>query len=405
MKRLSLNALFAATAAGALFIGGSPASAEVSQTYLDLSAGAGYSTNPFLRLDDDNDGAFARLSAYAAHSRVGERGSTTVTGFVENSTYFEDSGSKQIFSLDAFTRHQASERVSLFGGATFSGDLAGQLSNRFVSVPPQPEVPDPQLPPPVTVEDPDLFAFTGRQYRLRGFAGSSFAAAERSSVTVSAGAERIWYTDDLLDDYTILFASGGYSRLLSERTTVGARVNFSRADFDDSDDQTTIINPELTVTTQLAENWDAAAAVGVTFSDLDRDGDSDSSTNLSLNGSLCRRSETESLCGRVMRISQTSAAANLVTTTSAGLDWYKRLDESQTVQLSASAIRYSARDATDEDFRSHHFRLAGNYDRKIGRRFSVGASLGLRQLRGDGPDPDTDVSGSVYLRYRIGDLT
>jgi hypothetical protein len=410
MKPRTMKRLAAAVAAGNLAAVSSPAVGQ-TVTFLDLTAGVGYATNPFLRTDGSEGSGYGRLSAFGSHRWLGERGSTALTGFVENSTYFTDHGSKQIFSLAADTTQRASETVNLYASASFSGDLGGQLSNRFVSVPAAPDIPDPTAPPPVTVEDPELFDFGRRSYRLAGQAGASIRTSEHSTVTISGGAHRAWFSSgdgdfasDFVDDYTTLFGSVGYDRVLSERTAVGVRVNVSRTDYDGSDDNTVFINPELTARTTLSENWSATGAIGVTLARVDSGGDDNSSTNLSFRGSLCRSGETERFCGNVSRHAQNSAVADLVTTTSVGFDWFKRLSEDQTLQLSASASRYSTKDVFGDDFNTHHLRAAGNYDHRISNRLFAGVSAGLRSLSRDGPDPDMDVTGSGYLRYRFGDV-
>ncbi len=394
----------AALAAGAIAIWGSPSLAQSATTYLDLSGGAGYSTNPFLRINNDEGSAFGRASANAVHAWRGERASTSLSAFVENSFYLNEYGFRPIFSLSADTEQQVSEQVRLFGSASVSGDIAGQLSNRFVDVPLRPEVPDPVEPPPITVVDPDFFAFSGRHYVFSGQGGAAITATERSSIGVSGGAQRTVFTGNGLDDYTTVFGSGSYNHTLSERTTVGASLNVRRTEYDDSDDRATIINPAATIRTRLSEQWDASASAGVLFANQDFDGDSGTSTSLSFSGSLCRTVEYERLCGRVAREAYSAARSSLLRTTSVEVDWFRRLDEGQTVQLSASIARFRGDDVTREELRTQHYRLAASYSRRITPRLSAGTDVGVRRLTLEGPDPDTDLSGSVFLRYRIGDL-
>ena len=393
------------TSMGALLLVSTPAAAQDTSTYVNLTGEVGYATNPFLRLGGDGNG-FGRLSAYAAHTRTGERSLTSLSAYVENSTYLEDYGSKQIFNLNARTERQTSEKVGIFGSVGFSGDISGQLSNRFVTVPTAPDVPDQPGPVPVpdTVVDPDLFAFSGRQYRLQGQVGASIRASERGSVTVSAGAQRIFYSDDFLDDYTVFSADAGYNRLLSERSTVGGRLGVWRAEYDGGGDRTTVINPQLTFRRRFSETLDASGAIGLSFAHQKRAGSNDRSTGLSLDGALCRTTEFERLCGRVSRYANSSGAGSLVTTTSAGVDWFKRFDEAQTVQLSASVVRYAGGEVMGVESDALQYRISGSYDRKIGNRASIGLNAGFRSLRLDGPNPGTDTSASVYLRYRVGDI-
>lgn len=375
-------------------------------TYLDLTANLGYSSNPFLGAGNSRSSSFGRVSARGVHSFGSERSTSSISAFVEGSTYLNDYGLKSIFSITGDTRYQASERVSLFGTAGVSGDLGGQLSNRFLYVPPGAIVPNPnQPPPPITVDDPDLFSFSGRQYRVYGQGGASFQTSQESTLTVSGGAQRTFYSDDQLDDFTTVFGNGMYSRTLSERTTIGVSVGVSHTNYSSSSANTTTINPAINIRTLLSEDWDASASVGVSFSSVDDDlGGSDNSTNLSLNASICRSMEFDRFCGRVARYAQSSSRASLFTTTSVGVDWYKKLDADSTIQLSAGVIRYVSESQILQNDRTHHFRLAASYSRRINERLSAGADVGVRALRQEGPDPNMDIGGSVFLRYRLGDL-
>ena len=272
-------------------------------TYVDLTGSLGYSTNPMLRTLDSPSSVFGRASARGVHMWNGELSSTSLSAFVEGTTYFNEYGVKSIFSLTGDTQRQVSERVRLFGSAGVSGDIAGQLSNRFLYVPSLPDVP---------VES---------------------------------------------------------------------------------------------VRTRLSEYWDASAGIGVSFSDVERDGGSSNSTSLSFNGSICNTTEYDRFCGRVARYDNSSSRSALVTTTSAGIDWFRKLDEAQTIQLSASIVRYSTDGELVDSFETNHFRLAGSYSRRISGRLSAGADVGVRALRQEeGPDPDTDISASLFVRYRLGDL-
>jgi hypothetical protein len=379
---------------------------RVNADYIDLTAGLGYSSNPFLQIGDSQSSVYGRVSARGVHAWGGERSRSSIAAFVEGTGYFNGYGIESIFAVNGDTLQQVSEKVSLTGSFAVNGDLSGQLSNRFLYVPPVPQVPNPNLPPPpVTVTDPDVFSFAGRQYRIYGQAGASIQMSERGNLSLSAGAQRTIYKDDLLNDFTDVFAYGSYNHTLSEWTTVGFRLNATRTSYAASSANSTIINPAVTARFLLSESWDASAAVGVSFTNIEGPlGDSESATNLSFDGSICRSLETDRFCGTISRYANSSSRASVATTTSVGVDWYKQLDENSTLQLSTSIVRYDTQVATLTDFRSHHFRLAASYSRSIGQRLSVGADVGARALRQDGPDADPDIGGSLFLRYRLGDL-
>jgi hypothetical protein len=73
------------------------------------------------------------------------------------------------------------------------------------------------------------------------------------------------------------------------------------------------------------------------------------------------------------------------------------------VQLSAGYVHFSEK-VVQDDLTTDHFRFAGSYNRVINGRLSAGASVTVRALREDGPDPNNDVGGSVFLRYRLGNI-
>ena len=370
--------------------------------FIDFTAGLGYSSNPFLRVVDAEGSFFGRLSARGVHTWRGEHSSTSISGFVEGSTYFNNYGLESLFTLDANHTQQVSEKVSIFGSAGVSGDLSGQLSNRFLNA--TPPGPDPTVPlPPGGVTDPNLFSFTGRQYRVYGQGGASIRTSERGSLTISAGAQRYMYTADVLNDYTTVFGTVAYDHSLSERTTVGFRLSGEHTEYQNSSDSSSIVSPALTLNTRLSEEWTASGSVGVSFTKVDRGGNNETSTDLALSGSLCRQTLDDRLCANVQRFSQTSSLASILTTDTIGLDWYKKIDEKSSLQLSAGYSHYEDKQ-TDELLKTDYFRAGASYDRRINPRFSVGAEVSARAYNQPGPNPDNDYSGSLFLRYRLGDL-
>ena len=132
----------AATAAALVFTS-SPAFAQTDQAseeaspqrasidFLDLTASLGYSSNPFLRIGDSKSSVFGRVSARGVHAWNTELSSSSISAFVEGSTYFNDYGLKSIFAVNGNTSHQVSETVRVFGSAGVSGDLSGQLSRAW----------------------------------------------------------------------------------------------------------------------------------------------------------------------------------------------------------------------------------------------------------------------------------
>jgi hypothetical protein len=401
MRARVIGSLLCATAVGV------PASAGAeTQSYIDLQAGLGYATNPLLVSGDNTGSAFGRLSAYGFYGWNTERSSTSVSAFVENSTYFRRYSNKQIFNLAAHTDREWNERVRVFGDLSFSGDFGGQLSSRFNSVPSAPVIPDPAVPDSFIVVDPELFGLSGRQYRLSGQVGASVVVSARDSMTVSAGAQRIFAANSPNSwDYMQYDGSVGYERQINERLTVGGRAIAQYSNYSNGRSVTSF-GPQATIRARLSEQWDATAALGFVRTQINGGsiGDDESSIDLALDGSLCRNLEFERICARVARRSQSTVLGGAPTSTSADVDYYRRLSARDTVQGSVSIARSSGIRLLGVDQRSTFYSLAGSYDRKLNDRLSGGANLAARRLVRLGPDPKTDLSGSFYLRYRIGDV-
>jgi hypothetical protein len=400
---------FAATAAALLATAGAAQAATTN--FIDLEAGLGYSSNPLLRVDSQSS-VFGRISAYGVHSWSSERGSTSLTGYVENTTYLRNYGSKQIFDVGAHTHQSVSPTVTVFGDLDFAGDFAGQLSNRLFTVPTQPVPPEPGNPLPPVSTNPDVFGFSGRNYRVNGQVGASIRSGARGTISLTAGAQRSWFTGNNEDaNYNTYFGSAGYSRQVSERTSAGATLYLQRQDYSHGD-WANIINPVLTLRTQLSENINADAAVGIMAIEQRSDGQTDHSVTPSFSGSLCSTGTLSRLCARVARDATSSlnsrignAVGRTTVSTTASVDYFRTLSATETLQASLSAARYGSASSFNGDrLRTTYFSGVVGYDRKIGHRLAAGVQGGARKLFQVGPDPDLDLNANVYVRYRLGDL-
>jgi hypothetical protein len=389
----------------ALCVPGSGLTEAPVRASLDLQAGLGFSTNPLLATDGRGSG-FGRVSAYGLMAWETERSASNVSAYVENSSYFNRYSSKQIFNLAAHTDRAVSERVRLFGDLGFSGDFGAMLSSRTYGVPSSPTVPDPAIPASFVTVDPDLYGLTGRQYRVSGQVGAAIGISARDSMNVSAGAQRVFTGSSNSGlDYNQFDTAIGYERLLDERLSLGGRLVAQHTDYEQGGSVTSV-GPQATFRARLNEQWTATGAIGAlrTRQEGDAVNSSRSSLDLAFDGSLCRNEENERLCARVARRTQSTILGGSSTSTSGGLDYYRRLNRRDTVQLNASAVRSAGLRAPLIDQRSTFYTLAASYDRMLNERLSAGVNVMARNLTRGGPDPKADVGGSAFVRYRLGDL-
>jgi hypothetical protein len=213
---------------------------------------------------------FGRVSAYGFHGWNTERSYTSLSAYVENTTYLRRYGNRQLFSLNAATSLKASETVNLSGGVGFSGDFGAQLGSRFYSVP-QTLATEARIvvEQPLVLVTPDLAAINQRQYRLSGNLGASFVLSPRDSVTTSLGAQRVFAGGNANGlDYNQLDGSAGYSRQVNERWSFGAQAVASYADYSIGR-SILLYGPQLTAAAQLNENVDFRGSIGFLRSEQD----------------------------------------------------------------------------------------------------------------------------------------
>ena len=398
MMKSAISRCLLATA-GVTVLAPPAAADDIKLNYLDLSAGAGYSTSPFL---GSGDGAgFANVSARAVHQWSDERTSTQLIGYWEGTAYTSGYSPSNLVSARAQASRSVSERLDITGSAEFSADYAGQLSNRFIYAP-EPGAP---ITVPVVDQGPDLYIYNGRQYRLNADIGLAWKASERSRIRGSAGVSHVAFSNSKLDGYTIEYGSAAFERLLSQRTTAGLQITASRTDFSRSNDVTVIINPAATLSTRLSEDWTLSGSAGIMFSTLDSGNQRlGSSTDPSFSATLCRQSKNSSICATTARAVTTSAAAELANSTSFDLQWFTRIDPRQNLQISAGYERFEGAKAGRATLATQEYHAAATYSRLLNHRCSVGAEAGVRGFdeRVGGHHPD--VSASVFVRYRLGDL-
>src|SRR6185369_9152431 len=125
-----------------------------------------------------------------------------------------------------------------------------------------------------------------------------------------------------------------------------------------------VVTPQVTGQLRLSETMTLNGAVGVSFTRVDDGIEVRHSTGFAADVSLCSATLRGHFCARGS-IDQTSAtSAGPAKSINVGLDYSRQLD---------------------------------------GRVFG-GVNLAARKISEDGPDPKADVTGSLFIRYRLGDI-
>ena len=388
---------------------GAPLRTSGESNYLDLEAGAGYSTNPSLSLVNNGGSAFGRISVHGVHSRVSARTTTLLSAYAEDVTYTNHRGSQQSINLYAHHDAAVTEHARLFADVSATYQEGGQLYTRVLGLPVIPPVtPGGTIVPPILVPPTsDFLSVTGREYSLSGHGGGTFALGAQDSMTLSSGIDHVIFrSGGERTSYTTIPVSLAYDHQLSARSTVGARVVAQDTEYD-GPASFRMITPQLTGRTVLAERITLDGAIGVSFATIDNGVVTRHSTGLSASADLCGQGETSSFCAHVAADEQAATTAGPARSLNGGVDYTQRLDADQTVQFSLGATHYSAPTSviTGRTFSSSNFyHAAASYSRRFATRLFGGVNLAVRKLTQNGPDPKTDLNGSLFIRYRFGDV-
>lgn len=377
-----------------------------SATYFDLQGGAGYSTNPDLSIGSGTGAGFGLFAVHAEHTRVSDRTTTAISAYAQEILYTNHSLSQQSFSLNARHDARVSEKVRIYGDVAAIYDKGGQLGTTLVQAPSAPQLPG-TTPPVLLTPGSDFLSVTGRQYTADGHVGAQIALGEHDNLDVSTGIEHIAFKGGAFDThYTTIPVSLGYSRQISPRTSVGARISGTRTDYG-GQNRFTVVTPAATFRTALSQTLTFSGDIGASFASVHDVTGTRHSTGVAANANLCSSTEKSQICGHAAVDQEAATVAGPARRISLELDFARHLDAVQTIHFLLSGSRYSnpISFVSGQTFsKGTYVRAAADYTRGFGSRFFGGLTASVRKVTQSGPDPKTDFSASIFIRYRFGDI-
>jgi len=376
-----------------------------STNFVELEAAAGYSTNPRQDIIGSTGSGFGRFSITGVHSTVSARTTTMISALAQENVYTSN-GSNFSAHVRAYHTAHVSEHLNVYGTLEGSIDKGGQLDNQILGNPLGPGIPStPQ--PIVLLPGQDSLFVRGRTFRVRADGGGSIALSELDSLHLRSGFEYLDSKSALFTTrYTTIPVAFGYDRTLGTRTTVGLEVQYHHTDYSGSRSFWDI-SPRLTVTRRLAEQTNLSASFGPSFATNKDVTGTQHSTGVAGDLSICSSSERSDFCGTVSLSQQVATAFGTSKSISANIHYSRRLDANQTLRFSVEGNRYSSSRTlvTVNSFsNATYVRGAADYSRRFGSRWYAGATVAARKLVEPGPDPKMDFSGSLFIRYRLGDI-
>jgi hypothetical protein len=344
----------------------------------------------------------------AVHSRVSDRSTTLLSAYADDVSYANGGASQQSVSLYAHHDTALSEHVRLFGDVRATYQEGGQLDTLVLGLPViPPMIPGGPVIPPILITPGDFLSVTGREYRVSGHGGGTFALSPHDSVSVSSGVDYTTFrSGSIRTSYTTIPVSLAYDRVLSPRASVGARIAAEDTEYRGPAGFRTI-TPQLTGRVFLAQRLSLDGAIGVSFARVDDGHVVRRSTGVDAEGSLCGQGESSFFCARLAVNQEAATTAGPSRALSGGVDYTQQLDAVQSIQFSLGATHYSTPTSVVSGLNfssSSYFHAAAGYTRKIGSRLFGGVNLAARKLTQNGPDPKTDLNASLFIRYRFGDV-
>ena len=168
-----------------------------------------------------------------------------------------------------------------------------------------------------------------------------------------------------------------------------------------------VITPQATVQTALSDRLTFTGALGVSYASIDDGLTRRHSTGVAADAALCSRGDRDQFCARASINQETATVAGPARKCQCrrGLFAKARCEPDYSVFARCQSLFLT-------DFVHHKpdifscdlCRAAADYTRRLGDRWFAGVSVAARKSTEKGPDPKADISGSLFIRYRLGDL-
>lgn len=368
---------------------------------LDVTAIAGFETNPFLIELPDTGTASLRLSVVPTFSRQGALGDLRISARIEHIEYARNYDSVQNAGADLGSRFVLSEQVEgtvdlSFDSGVFVTDLTG--FGPFDGAPDDTE-------PLSGVDDITLLGLDQRRTQYQAAGGLLFQLSERDELetAMSFRADRYGSEDSPgLEETDFLSGRVSYAHQVNGELTIGVAFDASEIDFvEQSLGRITTIFPQLIVELSLSPNWQLTGSSGVARIRSSTDSSEETTTAVAGDVSLCRSGVRADFCLIGTRQVVPLGIGGGGLQSRVGASYSYRLSERETLSLSADYGRASE----TSGFSGSTIETIGEYLRyelDLSERITLSADARYTELRSDlGPDV-SNFQALVGLTGRLG---
>lgn len=374
-----------------------PAMAE-TEFITDLSVGVGASTNPYLENGPVQSTASASISV--APKLIITESTTTfnLRGFARIEEYERDFRTNNSFGLSGSVDHALSERTELRGRLGYSGSIIG-VNDAFFN---PPDVIDDNFLP-IVADDIALNGLNQRRHSFQTGLGISHSFSELDSVSVDVGATAIRLADSAVqDEFNAFNQNIGYSRVLSDRTSIGASVGFSQVNYlGQRSGDSTIITPSVNISHQISQDFNITASAGVSFARSKNIIGTTKSSDLSASFNLCRSNENNNLCFGASRQTLPTSFDGVRSQTSFNIGYSQQLNRDDSISLNGSYSR-SSNSILGTSENLDYLRSSVTFDHKFRERFTGFVSFGYSDSYQNSINRKANTQVSVGIRITFG---
>lgn len=383
------------------------ASAQGMTGEVEISAGGVVVDNPYL---DETDSSVTAAATIEIRPRLTYDDSVTqidLTALAQGKAYVDTYDFEDNYGVSANLRHRASEKVQLRASGSVTSSVA-RGTDLFGGVLPGEGPALPETPAPLPIEDITTLGQRGRTNAISLGTGVDLTLDARNRLAFDNTYQRLSFSHANATDYSIFQGEARYTRILTERTSVGIIGGYQISDYADRliPDARSVLGL-VSVSHRFDEAWSLTASVGVNRTRIEASAarPSRTQTTLASRASLCRRDSREALCVEFRRQPQATAFGGVRTSSAASVNYNYRVSEYETITLGGSYSRSSALDGGPTLIPAATFAgVRGRYDRRLAERLSVYAEAGVDRIYRNDLSIEPRKMVGVGVSYTFGRL-
>ena len=396
-----MKGFLGATCSALAFASMATAAQAETRAYVDVSAGVGASSNPYLQTGTSTGSGAATIEVLPSVEVTSERSTLTIGGAARYEEHFRRYSSDLSGRADASYDYGLSEFTRFRVEAGFASSMGGSRDLLTTSLNGAND--------PVVNPNADLsgIGIRYRQYDYGTNVRLTSTFSTYNTVQIGGGVQFFDVDSAVARPYRNYNANAGYQRQLSERLTIGPKVSYTKIDYRNvtiGDGE--IITSTLDAKYQLSETVSVEASAGAAFASIVQT----ATTNIKQTGFLgnlliCDTRETTTICVNGSRSVGATALGGISNSWSISGSMSWQLSERDRISAVASHYRTDQFATSALLFGASRNRIVSStltYSRQLGERLFLDLSAQHEKVWGQPVARNANFAGVATIRYRFG---